>query len=70
MVILGGFGSLGGFFLGVVFIWILLVFLKFIFGVFGFDIVVEIVEYVIFMIVGVLIIFFLIVELYGFVCFW
>ncbi len=70
MVIIGGLGSLTGSFIGAAFIWGLPIVLRTAPGVFGLSINAATVEHVQFMIVGVLIILFLIVEPNGLARLW
>ena len=70
MVIIGGLGSLTGSFFGAIFIWGLPIVLRNAPGVFGLSITAATVEHITFMTVGVLIIFFLIVEPAGLARLW
>jgi branched-chain amino acid transport system permease protein len=70
MVIIGGLGSLIGCFLGAAFIWGLPILLRFAPQYFGISINAATVEHLTFMLVGVLIVFFLVVEPYGLARLW
>jgi branched-chain amino acid transport system permease protein len=70
MIIIGGLGSLLGSFLGAALIYILPIMLRFVPPAFGLTIPSATVEHLTFVVVGVLIIFFLIVEPYGLARLW
>ena len=70
MVIIGGLGSIKGAFMGAAFIWLLPITLRAFFGSLGVDIPVSTIEYINFMIIGALILFFLIIEPHGLARLW
>lgn len=70
MVIIGGLGSLTGSFFGALFIWGLPIVLRNAPGAFGLSITAATVEHITFMVVGLLIVFFLIVEPNGLARLW
>lgn len=70
MVIIGGMGSLTGCFMGAAFIWVLPVILRAIPATFELDILAATMEHVSSIVIGVLIIFFLIVEPHGLARLW
>lgn len=70
MVIIGGMGSLTGCFMGAAFIWVLPVILRAMPTAFGWDMLAATMEHVSSIVIGVLIIFFLIVEPHGLARLW
>ena len=70
MVIIGGMGSLTGCFFGAAFIWVLPIILRAIPSTFGLDVGASTVEHLANIVIGVLIIFFLIVEPHGLARLW
>ncbi len=70
MVIIGGLGSLTGCFFGAAFIWILPIVIRAVPAALGMDVVAATVEHIVNIIIGVLIIFFLIVEPHGLARLW
>lgn len=70
MVIIGGMGSLLGCFLGAAFIWVLPVIIRFVPPLLGVDVLAATLEHVSQIIIGVLIVFFLIVEPHGLARLW
>lgn len=70
MVIIGGLGSLTGCFLGAAFIWVLPVIIRAVPPAFGLDILAATTEHISSIIIGVLIVFFLIVEPHGLARLW
>ncbi len=70
MVIIGGMGSLTGCFFGAAFIWILPIIIRTVPAMMGLDIVAATVEHIVNIVIGVLIIFFLIVEPHGLARLW
>ncbi|MBX2839718.1 MAG: branched-chain amino acid ABC transporter permease [Gammaproteobacteria bacterium] len=70
MVIIGGMGSLLGCFLGAAFIWVLPVIIRFVPPLLGLDVLAATLEHVSQIIIGVLIVFFLIVEPHGLARMW
>ncbi|ASJ74957.1 branched-chain amino acid ABC transporter permease [Granulosicoccus antarcticus] len=70
MVIIGGMGSLLGCFLGAAFIWVLPIAIKIIPGLLGLDVMAATTEHLANIIIGILIIFFLIVEPHGLARLW
>lgn len=70
MVIIGGMGSLTGCFLGAAFIWVLPVIIRTVPSAIGLDVVAATTEHITNIIIGVLIIFFLIVEPHGLARLW
>ncbi|MGQ7844935.1 branched-chain amino acid ABC transporter permease [Granulosicoccus sp. 3-233] len=70
MVIIGGMGSLLGCFLGAAFIWVLPIVIRAIPPMLGLDVIAATTEHVANIIIGVLIIFFLIVEPHGLARLW
>jgi branched-chain amino acid transport system permease protein len=70
MVIIGGMGSLLGCFLGAAFIWVLPIIMRGLPGLFGWDILAATTEHITNIVIGVLIIFFLIVEPHGLARLW
>ncbi|OUR76874.1 branched-chain amino acid ABC transporter permease [Alphaproteobacteria bacterium 46_93_T64] len=70
MVIIGGMGSIAGSFIGAAFIMLLPIFLSNVPPMIGWDIGVDLVSHIEFMVFGILIIFFLIVEPHGLARLW
>jgi len=70
MVIIGGMGSLAGCFMGAAFIWVLPTIIRSIPPAFGWDVLAATTEHISSIIIGVLIIFFLIVEPHGLARLW
>jgi len=70
MVIIGGLGSLTGCFFGAAFIWVLPIIIRSVPATFGLDVVAATTEHIANIIIGVLIIFFLIVEPHGLARLW
>ena len=70
MVIIGGLGSILGCFLGAAFIVLLPIFISNVPGILGVNVAVDLVSHVEFMILGILILFFLIVEPHGLARLW
>ncbi|MFT5893269.1 MAG: branched-chain amino acid transport system permease protein [bacterium] len=70
MVIIGGMGSLLGCFLGAAFIWVLPIIMRGLPELFGLDILAATTEHITNIVIGVLIIFFLIVEPHGLARLW
>jgi len=70
MVIIGGMGSLLGCFLGAAFIWVLPIIMRGLPGFFGWDVLAATTEHITNIVIGVLIIFFLIVEPHGLARLW
>lgn len=70
MVIIGGMGSLAGCFMGAAFLWILPIVIRAIPAAFGLDLVPATTEHLSQIVIGVLIVFFLIVEPHGFARLW
>ncbi|MFK7891743.1 MAG: branched-chain amino acid ABC transporter permease [Granulosicoccus sp.] len=70
MVIIGGMGSLTGCFMGAAFIWVLPIVIRAIPATFGIDIVAATTEHLANITIGVLIIFFLVVEPHGLARLW
>ena len=70
MVIIGGMGSLAGCFMGAAFLWILPIAIRGVPSVLGIDMLAATTEHLSQIVIGVLIIFFLIVEPHGFARLW
>jgi len=70
MVIIGGLGSILGCFLGAAFIWVLPILMRMLPDLMGWDILAATMEHITNIIIGVLIIFFLIVEPHGLARLW
>ena len=70
MVIIGGMGSLTGCFMGAAFIWILPVIIRAVPSALGLDLIAATTEHITNIVIGVLIIFFLIVEPHGLARLW
>ena len=70
MVIIGGMGSLGGCFMGAAFLWILPIVIRAVPEALGLDLVAATTEHLSQIVIGVLIVFFLIVEPHGFARLW
>ena len=70
MVIIGGMGSLAGCFMGAAFIWVLPIVIRAVPGIFGVELLGSTLEHIAQIVIGVLIVFFLIVEPHGLASLW